>query len=69
MADMGGGQLPKEGRDRLLENQKDAGDSPMDVDGTLRTAELKRAPLVAPRMRVVIGDLCKVRAQHPAATT
>ena len=38
MADMGGGQLPKEGRDRLLENQKDAGDSPMDVDGTLRTA-------------------------------
>ena len=38
MADMGGGQLPKGGGDRLLENQKDAGDSPMDVDGTLRTA-------------------------------
>ena len=38
MAVMGEGQLSKEGASRLLEHQKDEGDSPMDVDGTLCTA-------------------------------
>ena len=34
----GSSQLSKEGGSRLLEHQKDEGDSPMDVDGTLCTA-------------------------------
>jgi hypothetical protein len=38
------GLLPKEGGDCQLEHQKDAGDSPMEVDRQLCTAPLEPLP-------------------------